>query len=282
MALSTILFSLFFGFLLVILPASAAESGCDIEFTPAVGIPGSNIFKAGVPVQLNCSSAGEYIKAIYTFSIYAGSIVAVVVLMIGGFIWLTAGGNVSQVGQARSYIGGAIAGFVLLLLSWTLLQTVNPRLVEFRGLNITPVNNIPLDVGGCGYNTQEEVNKINATPDPRGYRLVPSSDNDCQGLTRVVGTSCYCFKQTVGLTTCCAYYKRPVNINLPSCRTVTGNVPEKCVDSRSAFTSNSSQCPIGPIPVVDYTAEPSESCSAAYTRFQSQTGPDCDLCGGGT
>src|SRR3989338_2552411 len=146
--LSVIFFILAFGLLINILPVNAATSGCDIKFIPSVTIPGSN-FIAGKGMSLNCSSVGEYVKAIYTLSVYAGSILAVVVLMIGGFIWLTAGGNVSQVGQARSYIGGAIAGFVLLLLSWTLLQTVNPKLVEFRSLVINSVENIPLPTSGC-------------------------------------------------------------------------------------------------------------------------------------
>ncbi|OGL85647.1 hypothetical protein A3I40_00045 [Candidatus Uhrbacteria bacterium RIFCSPLOWO2_02_FULL_48_12] len=118
-----------------------------IKFKPAVQIPGFNVPAEGI--DITPTTVGEYIKAIYTFSVYAGSILAVVVLMIGGFMWLTSGGNVSQVGQARTYIGGAIAGFVLLLLSWTLLQMVNPRLVEFRSLVINSVENIPLPTSGC-------------------------------------------------------------------------------------------------------------------------------------
>lgn len=114
-----------------------------IDFTPGISIPGSN-FQAGTKIEINTKTIGEYIKAIYTFSIYAGSIVAVVVLMIGGFIWLTAAGNVTQVGQAKTYIGGAISGIVLLLLSWTLLQTINPALVQFKPLSINATNNIPI------------------------------------------------------------------------------------------------------------------------------------------
>ncbi|KKU49197.1 hypothetical protein A3H10_05235 [Candidatus Uhrbacteria bacterium RIFCSPLOWO2_12_FULL_46_10] len=156
--LSVIFFILAFGLLINILPVNAATSGCDIKFIPSVTIPGSN-FIAGKGMSLNCSSVGEYVKAIYTLSVYAGSILAVVVLMIGGFIWLTAGGNVSQVGQARSYIGGAIAGFVLLLLSWTLLQTVNPKLVEFRSLVINSVENIPLPTISCCVCESSDISK---------------------------------------------------------------------------------------------------------------------------
>src|SRR3989344_2108591 len=148
--LSVIFFILAFGLLINILPVNAATSGCDIKFIPSVTIPGSN-FIAGKGMSLNCSSVGEYVKAIYTLSVYAGSILAVVVLMIGGFIWLTAGGNVSQVGQAGSYIGGAIAGFLLLLLSLTILQMVNPALGQFKPLNIEPVKriNLPLLARYC-------------------------------------------------------------------------------------------------------------------------------------
>ena len=131
------------------LPIYAADSNCAIQFVPGVGIPGSK-FIAGQEVSINCSSIGEYIKAIYNFSIYAGSMVAVVVMMVGGYLWLTAAGNVTQVGQAKTYIGGALSGFVLLLLSWTLLQTINPKLVEFKPLVVEQIGNTPLPVQATG------------------------------------------------------------------------------------------------------------------------------------
>lgn len=127
-------------------PASASDP---IKFKPAVPIPGMNIPAEGI--DITPTTVGEYIKTIYTFSVYAGSILAVVVLMIGGFMWLTAGGNVSQVGQARTYIGGAISGFVLLLLSWTILQMVNPRLVEFRPIVVNEVGRIDLEQPGTPF-----------------------------------------------------------------------------------------------------------------------------------
>lgn len=119
--------------------AQTSGDGCTgLSFIPAIGIPGSP-FVGGQETNIDCSSIGNYIKAIYTFAVYAGSILAAIVIMIGGFLWLTAGGNVNQVSTARTFIGGALSGVILLLLSWTILQMVNPALVRFKPLNITAI-----------------------------------------------------------------------------------------------------------------------------------------------
>lgn len=134
--------------LLVAVPVSAQNtsknidcSGDNICFTPQISIPGTDIV-AGQPIRVQGDTIGRYIVAIYTFGVYAGGIVATIVLMAGGFVWLLAGGNTSQVEQARTMITGAVTGYVLLLLSWVLLNTINPNLTQFKPLDIDPVNNI--------------------------------------------------------------------------------------------------------------------------------------------
>ena len=87
---------------------------------------------------------GEYVGGLYKFAVLASTILATVVLMAAGFIWLTAGGNVSQIGTARSYIGGAIMGLVLMLGSYPILNLINPDLVVFKSLRIPVIPKIPI------------------------------------------------------------------------------------------------------------------------------------------
>lgn len=115
-----------------------AQAPAPVKFKPQVGIPGS-MFKTGTEVAITPSTVGEYIKAIYTFGVYAAVILAVVVLMAGGYFWLTSAGSVERVTRARTFIGGAISGFVLLLVSYTLLATINPNLVQFEPLDIKSI-----------------------------------------------------------------------------------------------------------------------------------------------
>ena len=52
------------------------------------------------------------------------SLVAVVMIIIGGFTWLTAGGNEEKVDKAKKTISAAVIGIVVVLLAWALVLFV--------------------------------------------------------------------------------------------------------------------------------------------------------------
>lgn len=72
---------------------------------------------------------GEYIRLVYAWMIPVGAILAVVVIMIGGIMWLTSGGA-DRLSTAKQWIGNAIIGLCLLLFSYVILNTINPDLVR--------------------------------------------------------------------------------------------------------------------------------------------------------
>ncbi len=111
--------------LLVPVPSQA------VTFKPQVEIPDSE-FKKGGEVPITPKSIGEYIKAIYKYAIGIVGILATIVLMFGGIIWITAGGNAERVGNAKAWIGAALTGLVLALTSYLILNTINPSLVTFE------------------------------------------------------------------------------------------------------------------------------------------------------
>lgn len=88
---------------------------------------------------------GEYIKAIYNFSVAVISIVAVVVIIIAGAqIIVSAGGPAKSAGYKR--ITGAVIGLFIAWGSYVILYTINPNLTAFRSLQIQYIDKIPVIV----------------------------------------------------------------------------------------------------------------------------------------
>jgi|GEM_PF-1419658 len=86
----------------------------------------------------------EYIKGVYQFGIGAAIVLAIAMIVFGGFIWMTAGGNAQQVTTAKGYIIGAITGIVLALGSYSILYLVNPNLTQLTPLRVPIIGRIGL------------------------------------------------------------------------------------------------------------------------------------------
>ena len=63
-------------------------------------------------------------------------LVGVVMMIAGGYIYLTAGGNEEKVNQARSLIKNALVGLVLVLLSYAIASFVFDKIQEVSGLTL--------------------------------------------------------------------------------------------------------------------------------------------------
>ena len=57
-------------------------------------------------------------------------IVAVVIVLIGGFTWMTAGGNEEKVGEAKKWIFAGIIGLAIILSAYAIANFVISKLVE--------------------------------------------------------------------------------------------------------------------------------------------------------
>jgi len=122
-------------FLLLFNPA-IARAATDINFSPQVTI---GDFESGESTKVTSNTIGNYITAIYNYGIGIVGIVSAVVMMFGGFLWLVAGGDSGKVSEAKEWIKSALVGLILVLLSYTILLTINPDLVAFKPINITPI-----------------------------------------------------------------------------------------------------------------------------------------------
>ena len=56
-------------------------------------------------------------------------IVAVVIILIGGFKWMTAGGNEEQVGEAKKWIFSGVIGLAIILSAYALASFIINQLV---------------------------------------------------------------------------------------------------------------------------------------------------------
>ena len=117
-----------------------------------IDIPGLNLTKGDA---IKCTETngkktcnfpwiGEYIAGIYKYAIGIVGILAAVVLMVGGVLWIIAGGNATTIGEAKAWIGASLTGLVIALCSYVILYQVNPALVGFKGLEIQLVDQIPV------------------------------------------------------------------------------------------------------------------------------------------
>ncbi len=115
----------------------AAEIDDPMYFTPQVGI-GTEI-QVGEKIKIDEWTFVNYVVAIYDWSIKAIVLLAIVMIMYAGFKWMMAGGNASSITKARDQIISALIGLVLAIGSYTLLNFINPSLVNLRNLSIDPV-----------------------------------------------------------------------------------------------------------------------------------------------
>lgn len=51
-------------------------------------------------------------------------IIAVIMILYGGFIWLTAAGNEENITKAKNILSAAIIGLVIILLAWAIVNYV--------------------------------------------------------------------------------------------------------------------------------------------------------------
>lgn len=82
----------------------------------------------------------DYIDGLYRYGIGALVILAVVTMMIGGIIWLTAAGNEQRISDAKNWINGSLFGVLIALSSYMILVIVNPALVELSPIKLTTIS----------------------------------------------------------------------------------------------------------------------------------------------
>ena len=180
----------------------------DIQVT----IPGLNLTESkDITVQGSAPNQyyvipwiAEYIKGVYQFGIGAAMVLAVAMIIFGGFVWMPAGGNANQVTTAKGYIIGAVTGIVLALGSYSILYLVNPNITKLSPLKVPIIGRIGLG-NYCSPVVQagETLYKIDpqSTEQPKSLTLGTKTDCCTQySLSLDKNTTNFCIGSNCGST----------------------------------------------------------------------------------
>ena len=96
--------------------------------TMNLNVPIGNITGGEVNIQL----LGNYLAAWYNFLLGSVGIIATIVIMWGGFKWLSSRGDTKQISDAQDIIFSAIAGLIIAFGSFLIISLVNPNLTKIN------------------------------------------------------------------------------------------------------------------------------------------------------
>jgi hypothetical protein len=161
MNLKKIIFILFFTLIAQLVLGVEVLAADSLPLEPSVRIPevaydgddGGSNSSGIITIKGDFSALKNYISKMYKFGMAITGILGVIVLALGGITWLTSGGNANSIAKAKQYIWGSITGLVLALLSYTILNMVNPDIVNLVTTEkITILNSVEK---GCGWQKTE-------------------------------------------------------------------------------------------------------------------------------
>lgn len=99
---------------------------------------------------------GQYIAGIYNYALAIAGILAAIVLMGGGVMWLISGGDASRINQAKDLIIGSITGLIILACSYVILIQINPELTNFGSLTIKNIKKTEVTLATKRYGSTAE------------------------------------------------------------------------------------------------------------------------------
>lgn len=67
-------------------------------------------------------------------------IIAVVIILVGGFKWMTAGGNDEKTGEARKWIFSGIIGLAIIMSAWAITRFVFIQLQKATNSGVVPIS----------------------------------------------------------------------------------------------------------------------------------------------
>jgi hypothetical protein len=108
----------------------------------------------GIGNQNVSSALPKCVNQIYVWSLGVSVLLAMLMIVLGGYYIMTAGGNAEQSSKGKEYITSALIGVVILFAAYLLLNEINPDLVNFNlnslnGLNPSTQNQTCSQPRGC-------------------------------------------------------------------------------------------------------------------------------------
>lgn len=140
----------------------------------------------------NPQNIGDLVANLYYFGLGIVAVAAFIMMVLGGFTYMTAGDNPGRIKEGTDYIKNAIFGLLLALISWLILFTINPDLVRSLNLAIPKIELRSTTPSGACPSGQIYCQAQNACTTAAACGN-PILGTNCQGGNLVVcvqGTSC--------------------------------------------------------------------------------------------
>ncbi len=109
---------------------------------PIPSLPSFTEIEAKAGETINVPYLATYVIAIYKYGLTIGSILAVMVIVIGGVMYMISSADPSKIALAKQLIFGSITGITLLICSYLLLKVINPNLTNLNSLKIETIETV--------------------------------------------------------------------------------------------------------------------------------------------
>ncbi len=90
----------------------------------------SKVQAVSLPNFTDTTDLPVFISSVYSFALTIVGLAVFVQILRAGFLYLTAAGNMSKAGQAKSMMTNAVVGAILLFSAYLVLYIINPDLVK--------------------------------------------------------------------------------------------------------------------------------------------------------
>jgi len=117
-----------------------------------------NVPIGGAAEGVSADLLSKYFTAWYDFLLGTVGIIATIMIMWGGFKWLTSRGDSGIIKDAQDTIWAAITGMILAFGSYTILTLINPNLTTIKMPELKKIGDVAWE------NKTEDVSVNNATP----------------------------------------------------------------------------------------------------------------------
>lgn len=98
----------------------------------SVESPYPNIPGATTPTVITKDLLPSYVEYIFNLTVAISGLIAFGVLIIAGVRFMTSGGDVNTMKDAKEQIFSAFLGLLILLCAYIILNTINPQLVQLE------------------------------------------------------------------------------------------------------------------------------------------------------
>ena len=125
-------------------PATSPAAATPSQAAARAGTGGSIDLAEPIGGKTNVSGLPEYIVTLYQYALGIVTIVAIIMMIVGGFKYLMSA-SVSKIEDGKKTIADVIGGMVILFMAYVILYNINPKTVNLSLPNITTIRGIAVD-----------------------------------------------------------------------------------------------------------------------------------------